>query len=246
MAKQSGLGDNLYVDGYDLSGDVGAVQTLTQSQGQQDQTSLDKSAMERRGLLLDGKIAFNNFFNDEEGYPAGAFTVLKQPPSADRIVTFCHKTTLGNPAACMVAKQSSYSLARAADGSILGTFDAEANGYGLVWGVQLTAGKVTHASAANGTGLYSGVAADSTAGLTAYGHFFAIGSGTPTVKLQESDDDGATDAYADVAGGTFGVVTAPTAARIATAPDLSVERWLRVKSTGTFTGLVFAVTVIRG
>jgi hypothetical protein len=29
MAKQSGLGDNLYVAGYDLSGDIGSLETIS-------------------------------------------------------------------------------------------------------------------------------------------------------------------------------------------------------------------------
>jgi hypothetical protein len=40
-------------------------------------------------------------------------------------------------------------------------------------------------------------------------------------------------------------VTGVTSQRIATAAGLTVERWLRVVTTGTFSNLVFAVNIVR-
>ena len=84
-----------------------------------------------------------------------------------------------------------------------------------------------------------------TFGLSAYLHVTAIASGSATIKLQESSDDGGTDTYADVTGGSFGAQTGIGASRIQTALDQTVERYLRVVTTGTFTGLSFHVHVTR-
>jgi hypothetical protein len=71
---------------------------------------------------------------------------------------------------------------------------------------------------------------------------FSIGSGTATIKIQESSDDGAGDAFADITGGSFTAVTGRTAERIASSSaTLTVERYVRVVTTGVFTNLVFAV-----
>jgi hypothetical protein len=63
--------------------------------------------------------------------------------------------------------------------------------------------------------------------------------------LQESSEvDGNTDTFADVTGGAFSIQAAGSE-RIATANDQTVEQYLRVVTTGTFTNLVFAVQVVR-
>jgi hypothetical protein len=74
---------------------------------------------------------------------------------------------------------------------------------------------------------------------------FAFTGTSVTVKLQESSNDGAGDAYADVVGGSFTAATGVTSQRIATAGNLAVERWLRVVTTGTFSNAVFAVNICR-
>ena len=59
----------------------------------------------------------------------------------------------------MVAKQLNYDGTRANDGAFTFAVSAQANGYGLEWGKQLTAGTRTDTGATNGTGVafgYSG------------------------------------------------------------------------------------------
>jgi hypothetical protein len=121
---------------------------------------------------------------------------------------------------------------------------ALANGTGLEWGRLLTAGKDTVTGTANGTGVDG--AAASAFGLQAYLHVFAFTGTDATIKLQESSDDAVGDPYADVVGSTFTVVTAgPTSERVITAGNLTVERYLRYRVTGTFSNLVFAVVAVR-
>lgn len=240
MAKQTGLGDNLYVDGYDLSGDVGSVQSISNAQALVPSTGINKSAHERLGALRDGGVDFTSFFNDAANQQHAA---LKTLPRTDRVVSYFRGTTLGNPAASIVAKQVTYDGSRNDDGSFTLRVNAQANGYGLEWGNQLTAGKRTDGSATNGTGL--DLSASTAFGLQAYLHVFAFTGTSATVKLQESSDDAVGDPYADVTGGAFTLVTAQTAERIETARGLTVERWLRVVTTGTFSNLVFAVMVAK-
>jgi hypothetical protein len=240
MVKQSGLGDALFAAGYDLSGDIGSLGKIAGGPSTLDVTGIDKSAMERVGGRRDGGIDFTAFFNpaSDQAHPR-----LSALPTTDQIVTYCRGTALGSPAAACVAKQIDYAGTRGDDGGFTFAVQAQANGYGLEWGQQHTAGKRTDASAANGTPVDYG-AVGLAFGLQAYLHVFSVGSGTVTVKLQESSDNGA-DAYTDVAGGGFAAATGITSERIATSPTLSVERYLRVTTTGVFTDAVFSVVVAR-
>lgn len=139
-----------------------------------------------------------------------------------------------------MAKQVNYDPTRAADGSLTIQVQAQSTDYGLQWGKQLTAGKRTDTAATNGTGVDFGAAW--TNGLQAFLHVFSFTGTSVTVKLQESSDNGAGDAWADVTGGGFTAATGRTAQRIAKTG--SGERYLRVVTTGTFSSAVFAVTVV--
>lgn len=241
MAKQSGLGDNLYVSNFDLSGDVGSLSRIAGGFTALDVTAIDKSAPERIAGLRDGGIDFSAFFNPDA---AAEHAALSSLPTADRLVSYFRGTALGSPAASCMAKQINYDPARGADGSLQLTIATQANAFGLEWGIQHTAGKRTDASAtAPASGVDGG--AETEFGLQAYLHVFSVGSGTPSFKLQESSDPaGSGDAFADVTGGAF-TIQAAGSERIATANDQTIERYLRVVTTGTFTDAVFAVSVVR-
>ena len=252
MAKQSGLGQAFYLGGYDLSGDTGAGNEIGGGlTGTQDVTGIDKSAYERVGLNRDGRLSWTSFFNPEKATDIPGTTtdhahaVLSSLPTTDRHLMWCTGASIGSPAACMVGKQIDYNPSRAADGSLTISVSAQANGYGLEWGDLLTAGARTDTTATNGTSLDLGTG--STAfGLQAYLQVIAFTGTTATIKLQESSDNGAGDAWADVTGGAFTAVTAgPQAQRIQTGRTQTVERYLRVATSGTFTNLKFVVAVIR-
>ncbi|MGH3381364.1 MAG: hypothetical protein ACRDP6_42195 [Actinoallomurus sp.] len=235
MAKQSGLGDNLYVAGNNLSGDVGSV-TLSSPQGVQEVTGIDVSAMERIGLGRDGSINWASFFNPTRAHP-----VLSALPTSDVALTYCRGTTLGNPAACMIAKQINYDGTRADDGAFTFALQAQANGYGLEWGNQLTAGLRTDTAATNGSGF------DTTASLAfgaqAYLQVTAFTGTDVTIKVQDSADN---VTFADVTGLTFTSVTAgPTTERKATANTATIRRYLRVATTTSagVTSVTFSVVV---
>ncbi len=243
MAKESGLGDNLYVGGNDLSGDVGSVERIGGGPALLEVTGIDKSAVERLGGKRDGGIDFTAFFNDAAGQ---AHAVLSALPTADVMVSYCRGTTLGDEGASMIAKQVNYDPTRGEDGSLTINIGALANGFGLEYGIQHTAGKRTDSSATDGTGVEDYKQASTSFGLQAYIHCFAFTGTSFTAKLQESDDDASSDAYADVTGGGFAAISAAgTTERIVTGAALTVEQWLRVVTTGTFSNAVFAVMVAR-
>lgn len=238
MAKQSGLGDNLYVAGFDLSGDIGSLSGISTPRGVTDVTGIDKSAFERRLLGRDGNLEFSSWFNPTA---AAAHDRLGDLPTTDQILTYCRGTTLGNPAAAMVAKQINYDGTRAADGALSFAVAAQANGFGLEWGRQLTAGKRTDTTATNGTGVdHTDV---STAfGWQAYLHVFAFTGTSVTVTIQDSADN---VSFAGFTGSAFTAATGVTSQRLAGASDATVRRYLRVATTGTFSNAVFAVTFVR-
>lgn len=250
MAKQSGLGDNFYLGGYDLSGDTASLGEIGGGNSPIDVTGIDKSAFERIGGLRDGRIEWVSHFNKETAADDPGVTTdhqhvaLKSLPYTDRHVAYFRGTTLGNPAACMVAKQLNYDGTRDNDGKLTFAIRAESNGYGLEWGRMMTAGKRTDTTATNGSSVDFGT------GSTAFGaqfwlQVFAFTGTSVTVKLQESSDNGAGDAWADVTGGTFTAATGITAERLQTGRTQTIERYLRVVTTGTFTNAVFAVVATR-
>lgn len=242
MAKQSGLGDNAYVDGYDLSGDVLALGRVGGGPAASDVTGIKRSGYERIGLLRDGAIDFTVAFNDATTTGAeGAHTVLKALPTTDRQVTYCRGTALGSPAASLLSKQINYDGNRGTDGSFLLQVNSQANGYGLEWGEQLTAGLRTDTTATNGTGIDYG-AVSTLFGWTAYLHVIAFTGTSVTVTVQDSADNAT---YASLTGGAFVAATAIGAQRITGTSTATVRRYVRVITTGTFSNAVFSVNFVR-
>lgn len=251
MAKESGLGDALWISGYDLSGDIQQLNEIQGGASPIDVTGINKKAMERILGVRDGKIDATTFFNPTNGIGQlkSVHERMSLLPTADQIVTYGRGTTLGAPAACLTAKQLNYDMKRGAEGEV--TFDESsvANGFGLEWGTQLTAGQRTDAAATNGAGVDFGLGSSGTGpsvyGLQAYLHVFAFTGTSVTVKLQESADNGVGDAWTDVVGGGFTAATGITTQRIETVRGQTVERYLRAVTTGTFSNAVFAVVANR-
>jgi hypothetical protein len=75
----------------------------------------------------------------------------------------------------------------------------------------------------------------------------SIGSGTNfTVALQHSADNGVSDAYVTLTGGTSAALTAAAAeSRVRTSHTLPVKRWLRVQTAGTYTAANFVAVAKR-
>lgn len=244
MAKRSGLGNRAYIGGYDLSGDIGSLSKVSGTVALLDVTGIDKSAFERIGGERDGAVDFTAFFNPATSQ---AHPVLSALPRTDVGVMFAISTTLGDPAACMVAKQLNYDPTRTNNGALTFNVSTVANGYGLQWGRTLTAGKRTDTAATNGTSIDDGASnAPSTFGLQAFLQVFAFAGTDVTVKIQDSADN---VSFADVAGAAFTQITSttPQAQRIAISNAATVRRYLRAVTvtSGGFTTMTFSVAVVR-
>lgn len=240
MAKKTGLASLFYVHGYNLSGDVGALSSIRANKGSIESTGIDKSAVERLLSLGDGMIEFNSFFNDAA---LASHAALKAVPTTDVIAMYVQGGAVGDQAACLVGKQNNYDHDRGQDKSLVATIQVEANASPLEWCDMLTAGEDTFAS--SGTGASKDDGAGTSDGIRAYLQVVDIASGTPTVTIEESSDDGAGDAFTTLL--SFAAVAdggEPTAER-KTATG-TVERYLRLNVTGTFSNADILVAYQRG
>lgn len=237
MAKTSGLGVRLYAAGYDLSGDANALSGMGYSQTLLDVTALQDSAASRIAGLSDGKVTVNGWFDSTTSHAAWASNSGKLP-SADQVVIVGLGTALGDECIGIKAKQANYNVTRAPGSAIATVAEYQSTaGQQLDFGVLLTTGpKQTDASAADSTSV------DQTSGTSAGGvgylEAISIGSGTATVKIQSSTNN---STWSDLI--TFTAVTAKTSERVAVTG--TVNRYVRVITSGTFTNLVFVVGFAR-
>ncbi len=238
MAKQSGLGDQLFVGGVDIGADISSIGSLSTPRGTLPATGITQSGTARMLSTRDASAEFTTYFNPSTSQE---HLTLSPLPRTDTHLMYLRGQGLGNQAFCMVGKQIDYNPTRGDDGSLTFAVNAQSNGYGADWCVQLTAGKQTHASGASTTAVDLGTGSKSF-GFQAYLQVFSVGSGTATVTLEESSDNGVGDPFAAITGGAFTNVTASTSERIqSTSSTLTVERYVRVTTSGVFTNLVFAV-----
>jgi|SRR5215472_512737 len=236
--KTTGLGDNFYVGGNDVSGDISVLSKISGSQATLNVTAINVSAMERLGGKRDGAMDFTVYFNPTRAHPV--FSAL---PTTDVQASYRRSTTVGAPAAEIFGRQIDYNPTRAADGSLTASVAVQGDGFGLEWGVQLTPGLRSDTAATNGP------AVDTTQGLSfgaqAYLQVTAFTGTDVTVKIQDSADE---VNWADVTGLTFAQTTgAQTTQRIATLNTAMIRRFLRATTTtsGGFTTVTFAVTVVK-
>ena len=232
MAKKSGLGQSFFVAQYDLSGDVGAIGSWSTPVETLDVTGINKSANERLQGLVGASISFNSFFNDASG---ASLAALKVPGT--NVVTWCFGSTVGDVAGMIQGSGVNYDPTRAADGGI--TFDVELQSYTTlpVWGVMLTPGLKTDTSAANGATLDQG--AQTTAGAEAILHVTAFTGSNFTATVQDSSNGSSWGTLK-----AFTQVTAVGSERVTVSG--TVERYVRVISSGTFNPVNFAVSFRRG
>jgi hypothetical protein len=234
--KLTGLGDNFYIGGYDLSGDVNSLGPVHGGPAALDFTGIKKSAYERQGGLRDGGMDFATFMNADT---AAAHAALSPLPTADVIATYFNGTVVGNAAASCNGKQVNYDWNRGNDGSLMGAVSVTSDQFGLEWGTQLTAGLRTDATATTGTA-FDNLAAGSN-GAQAYLQVTAFTGTDVTIKVRHCATSGGT--YADLIA--FSAVTAAQTAQRGTATGTVNEFFKVVTSTsGGFTSVSFAVMIV--
>ncbi len=237
MAKQSGLGDRLYVGAYDLSGDIGSLQQIQGGPTALDLTDITQSGYDREGGLRTGSINFTAWFNPSAGR---AHPRLASLPTGTTLVTYGRGNALGAPAASCVSRQVGYDGTRGQDGSLALAVATLSDGYGIEWGIQLTAGLRTDTVATNGASVDNGAA--TTFGAQFYLHLTAFTGTSVVVKIQDSADN---TTFADVSGGAFTSATGITTERIALSNAATLRRYVRVATTGTFSNATFVVNGVR-
>jgi hypothetical protein len=305
--KVTGIGDNFYIGGYDLSGDVASVDTISGGPTLLETTTLKQGGHSRLGGVRDGSMSFTSFFEvtptistpgvpasttpvtNNTGFPvrvtitggtisnvfvnsvsvgvvAGTYGVpiggtisitytvaptwnwfalgsiqnaLANMPSADLVAMYLQGNALGNPSACMVSKETNYAPTRDNTGNLTVKVDVTANGFGVEWGIQVTAGLRT----------------DNAATTSA---FYDLGSGTAfgcqgymqLVELVGTNVD-VTVTHATTSGGSyttlldFGSQTAIGGFRQATTNITTVNEFIKVATTGTFTQAIFSVVFVQ-
>jgi hypothetical protein len=242
MAKQSGLGDQLFIGGFDIGADTSAIGNLSTPRATLPSTGITASANERIFGERDGMAEFTTYFNPG---PVGGpldneHKALRTLPLTDTQVMYLRGAGIGNDAFAMTAKQINYDPTRGDDGSFTFNVSAEANAFGADWALQLTAGKRSDTTATNGAGL------DTTAslafGFQAYLQVFSFTGTSVTIQLQDSADN---VSFANLTDGQFTVVSAaPTFERIqSSSATATVRRYLRVITSGTFSQCTFAVAI---
>lgn len=254
MAKTTGLGARFAVGGYDLGGDVQSLSRIGGGPASpQSGTDITMSAQARicSALAADGVAAgeyeasmeWVNFFNPSTDR---AHPVLSALPTASTLVTFGAGAAAGAATANLVAKQVNYDPSRGADGSLsFATTATESDGVPLEWGVALTTWGQSVTGAGNLTSVDLGSASPGAYGVVIHLQSFTFTGTSVTFKIQESSDNGAGDAFADVVGGTFVAVSGTHTWQRVETGNINVERYLRVVATGTFSAWTGVITAHR-
>jgi hypothetical protein len=243
MTKETGLGAHFYIEGVDISGDIGAMNSIMVSAAEDNVTPIVSQAVERLALIELGEISFMSFFSTDVSATT-AHDLFTAADHADiKQALYFHRPTLGAPVAAVIGRRFHYNLVRNADGSIRGdsSIKSSTGARGLEWGNALTAGKVTSTADELLAGLDN--TASSAGDLSAYLQVFALSGATNVdVTIWASDDDGSVDPYAEI--GTFTLVSAaPAAEQIVIAGP--IKRWLAVDLKGTYTTVTLAVAAVR-
>lgn len=238
MAKTSGLGDRLLVNGYDLSGDIGSLSQIGYSVGEMNVTGISKTAVERLQLLADGQLQFNNFFSNTTNGPQ---ELVHEAQTGGKIVTYFRGTTTGNLAAGIDAKVFQASYNRGQNGSLLGTVTVKnVNGAPLEWGEILDFAGFSDTDSGETGSAYDLGASHGLTKMAFYLHVYDFDGTNATILIEDDDNSGFTT---PTTYGTFAQVTGVGAQRLAVAA--APERYLRWSVSGTYTDLTFAIVAVR-
>jgi len=242
MAKASGIGDQFYIAGYDLSGEIASLSTVHGGNSPLDLTPINASANVRLGGQRDGSIEFSTWMDTAAGHEHAALSPL---PAADVIATYFRGAAIGNDCASCVSKQVNYDWSRGTDGSLAGSVQCQSNGFGLEWGTQLTPGRrVDSAATAAGPGNSYDTAASLSFGAQMYVQLIAFAGTSVTIKLQDSSDN---ISFADLSPSltTSALTSAPAAVRVTVPNNTTVRRYIAVGTVGTFSNADFIVHVTK-
>lgn len=144
MTKKAALGSAFLVDGNDISGDIGALNTISLTRTLQDVTGLDKYGTERIELRSDGEMSYDGFWNASAGR---SVPILRDLSDTNVIATYISGPAIGDYAASLIGKKANFNAVRGEDGS-MGLSGTVMGGAGtrLEWGRVLTIGRQAFAA----------------------------------------------------------------------------------------------------
>lgn len=240
MAITSGLNVRLYVQGNDLSGDANSLDGAGYTVENFDTTVLNQSAVSRVQGRSDGSISVDGFFDNASNKIHATFTSNSgKLPTADQIILVPFGASVGDNMVGISSKEADYNVSQSMGSAITVSSTFSGNGVGGEFGEMLTAHDDTHSSATDGTAIDN--SASSASGGSGYVQIISLGSGTVDVKIQDSSDNVTfTDLITFTSAGTSDV---PTAERVEVTG--TVERYIRVSTSGTFTDAKIAVGFAR-
>jgi hypothetical protein len=156
VSKQSGIGANFYVGGYDLSLDTGSVDQISSPVGVLDATGVKQVAMARLGGLHDADWQFTSFLNITSVAPFWTNNLQALPRTDQTCNLFLahppgYVQAVGSDAAGMRAIQVNYDPTRDTTGNLTFKTEIQNDGHGMEWGVALTPGVRTDTIATAGT-----------------------------------------------------------------------------------------------
>lgn len=245
MAVSAGLNQEFFLNGYDLSADIAEVD-VESSQNFQEIGSLTLLAIRRLGLLSDGSLTYQGWFNDATDAHHDA---IKAAPVANEYALWCFNpiastsVQIGDPCVSIQGVRPSIANSRGSDGSLSITVElqAKSGAPGIMDGLMLTTGMQAFSSAADNAAIDYGAGV----GSTAFGARFAfqilndVDSGTLEMLVEDSTNNSVWATLLDLgdADSKRGGVATVTG---------NVDRYIRFGASGTFTNGDVAVAVRRG
>lgn len=238
--KTAALEDGLYVSGYDLSGDVGAIDKMTATIGEMNATGLNMKARERLQLLGDGELSFRYYFTGDTS-DSGSVHAHKRlrSMSGARLATYFNGTVADNLAIGVEGRQFTHDLNRADSGALLGAVSIKPDA-----GTPLLVGRALVRDSTQ-TGVASGVVLDLGAshgilGMVAHIQVTAFTGTNATMLLQGDDNSGMST---PTTYGTFTTITGRTsqALAVASAPERYI-RW-RISAVTALTSITFSIAL---
>jgi len=163
-------------------------------------------------------------------------------PRTDVNCIYARGTAVSNPAACLIARQVNYDGTRDNKGNLTFQIEMDADSFGMEWGNLLTAGIRTDTAATVGS--FVDQLAGTAFGAQAYLQIFDLVGTSIDITITHCATSGGT--YTTLFD--FGSITpgqVPQAQRLAVANNTTVNEFIKVTTTGTFSFAQFAVVMNR-
>lgn len=172
----------------------------------------------------------------------GEHSALIRFPSTDVVCMYMQGTGIGRAGAAINAKQTSYDFTRDNVGNLTAKVDMVGNAFGMEWGEQLTAGIRT--DTAPTAGPFQDDLAQTAFGGQAYLQVFALVGTNIDVAIQHSTTSGG--AYSNIIDfGSIITANVPAAVRASVSNVTTINEFVKVTTTGTFSYAQFAVVFCR-